>query len=112
MSDTGAFCERTFTTIKDGRHVPVHVSWLLPERQATGEWGCQFKISVDGVGYRRRTVFGEDSLRAVRLSLMAAASELYLFPTPVFWLEPDDDLGFSDGSIFEALRAERAHRIA
>ena len=91
MNEPRIACERTYT-LADGDKTPALVRWEVPGLDDR-LWGCTYTIQSAGAEVVRRRIFGEDGVQALQLAMSTAAVDLLLFEPPVYWFEPDDDLG-------------------
>jgi hypothetical protein len=94
--------ERDFRTADD-RTITVRI--LKPAPRETGEWGCE--VVFAGALDRRTTAYGVDSVQALFLALRLAGADLYTREPPVYWLDPDDDLGLPVPESIKDLRLAR-----
>jgi hypothetical protein len=107
----GVACERTYQIIVDGSPQPLHCRWFVPEPHSEGGWECRRQITwPDGRTSNRRTG-GVDSTQALMLALSSVGADLLASDDPVYWFDPNDDLGLPMLDIVVDDVAERKARF-
>jgi hypothetical protein len=92
MSEASAvtIASRQLALLPSGR--PVLVELDAPRRRRTGEWACAYRIR--GLGRARSAqAFGQDSLEALQLALVALRRELEPFGPRLTWTGEPGELG-------------------
>jgi len=89
--------------IRDSRE-KVIVELARPYARPTGEFGCPYRIAF-GETVIQQEIFGVDAFQALQLSLKMMSVHLhYAEDLPLgkmYWLEPDQDIGFSPPEVEE-----------
>ncbi len=106
----GVACERTYWIVENGEARPFVVRWLQP-RLVDARWECPLEMAWPDGRTRTRSLYGADSTQALFTALSIAGVELLISKHPVYWFEPDDDLGLPVMPAVADIAAERKARF-
>jgi hypothetical protein len=105
----GVACERTYKVLIDGTERPLPCRWFVPEAHPEGSWMCRAEITWPGGRVRQVRAGGVDAAQALILAFSSVGVELLINDHPVYWSQPNDDLGLP---LIEGLAKDVAERKA
>ena len=106
MSERAVWLERRYQTVVDGSLKSVRAIWYAPEPRGV-DWACPFLIEGEGFEPDVREAWGVDAVQALLLAMQAVSGRLYIHEPPIFWHDPDDDLGLPVSEPIADLRDAR-----